>query len=104
MQQPTSSTYQPEGIHNFRAIASYPLAGGGHFRADSVFRSGALERMTAADAEWLSEAVGLRTVIDLRHPDELAGAPQDHALADRVVPISIFSEQQAQLDVTAELN
>ncbi|MEP7214675.1 MAG: tyrosine-protein phosphatase [Anaerolineaceae bacterium] len=100
----TTPTFQPEGIHNFRSIAPYPAKGGAHFRAHAVYRSGALERMTAADAAWLRDSLGVQTVIDLRHPDELTGVSQDHGLADRVVPISIFSETTAQLDVTAELN
>lgn len=100
----TAAPFQPEGIHNFRSVAPYTLSGGGHFRAETVFRSGALARMTTADAAWLRDSVGLRAVLDLRHPDELTGVPQDHGLADRVVPISIFSTAKAQADVTAELN
>ena len=100
----TNLPFQPAGIHNFRSIAAYPARGGGHFRAHAVYRSGALERMTPGDAAWLRDSAGVKTVIDLRHPDELTGVPQDHGLADRVVPISIFSETTAQLDVTAELN
>ena len=96
--------FQPEGIHNFRSIAAYPVRGGGHFKAHAIYRSGALERMTAADAAWLRDSAGVQTVIDLRHPDEMVGVSQDHGLADRVVPISIFSETQAQADVIAELN
>lgn len=100
----TLPTFQPEGIHNFRSIAAYPVRGGGHFKAHAIYRSGALERMTAADAAWLRDSAGVQTVIDLRHPDEMVGVSQDHGLADRVVPISIFSETQAQADVIAELN
>ena len=100
----TIPPFEPEGIHNFRSIAAYPVKGRGHFKAHAVFRSGALERMSPAAAAWLRDSVGVQTVIDLRHPDELAGNSQDHGLADRVVPISIFSETQAQTDVTAELN
>ena len=100
----TLPMFQPEGIHNFRSIAAYPVRGGGHFKAHAIYRSGALERMTAADAAWLRDSAGVQTVIDLRHPDEMVGVSQDHGLADRVVPISIFSETQAQADVIAELN
>ncbi|MBA4181529.1 MAG: hypothetical protein C0506_13145 [Anaerolinea sp.] len=100
----TATSFQPEGIHNFRSIAPYPLRGGGRFRQQAVFRSGALERMTAADAAWLRDSVQLQTVLDLRHPDELLAAPQDHGLAGLVVPISIFSASQPQAEVIAELN
>ena len=100
----TNSTFQPEGIHNFRSISAYPARGGGHFKPHAVYRSGALERMSPADAAWLRDSAGVQTVIDLRHPDELTGNSQDHGLADRVVAISIFAESQAQTDVIAELN
>lgn len=100
----SQTNFQPEGIHNFRSIAPYPLSGGGNFRAGAIFRSGALERMTPADAAWLLGSVRVQTVLDLRHPDELVGVSQDHGLADRVVPISIFSDSQPQSDVIAELN
>ncbi|MEO6398957.1 MAG: tyrosine-protein phosphatase, partial [Tepidiformaceae bacterium] len=100
----TNPSFEPEGIHNFRSIAAYPVRGGGHFKAHAVYRSGALERMTPADAAWLRDSAGVQTVIDLRHPDEMTGVSQAHGLADRVVPISIFAESTAQLDVIAELN
>src|SRR3990172_4788072 len=45
---------EPEGIHNFRAVAPYPLRDGGTLRPRRVFRSGALELMTSADEALLS--------------------------------------------------
>ncbi len=92
-----------EGIHNFRELAPYPLRGGGHIRPGMVYRSGALERMTAADLAWLREHAGVRTVLDLRHPDELQGA-EPHGLADRVTALSFFPEEQTQESLIAELN
>lgn len=96
--------YEPEGIHNFRELGPYPLRSGGTLRARRVFRSGALELMTPADEALLSHQLGIRTVLDLRHPDELAGTPGAHPLSDRVVRLSIFSESQPQEDLIAELN
>ena len=95
---------EPEGIHNFRAVAPYPLRDGGTLRPRRVFRSGALELMTSADEALLSRELGIRTVLDLRHPDELALSPGSHPLADRVVHLSVFSEAQPQEDLIAELN
>lgn len=96
--------YEPEGIHNFRELGPYPLRSGGVLRARRVFRSGALELMTPADEALLSRQLGIRTVLDLRHPDELAGTPGAHPLSDRVVRLSIFSESQPPEDLIAELN
>ena len=67
-----STLREPEGIHNFREVGPYRLSGGGAIRGERIYRSGALEQMTAADAAWLAEELGLRTVLDLRHGDEIA--------------------------------
>lgn len=92
----------PEGIHNFRALAPYPLRDGGAIRGGMIYRSGALDLMTEADAACLSDEVGLRTILDLRHPDELAHAP--HSLTDRAIALSIFPEGATQESLIAELN
>lgn len=96
--------HEPEGIHNFRELAPYALRDGGSLRSRRVFRSGALELMTPADGALLSRELGIRMVLDLRHPDELAGTPGAHPLSDRVVRLSIFSESQPQEALIAELN
>lgn len=96
--------YEPEGIHNFRELGPYPVRSGGVIRRGRVFRSGALELMTPADEALLSRELGIRTILDLRHPDELAGTPGAHPLSDRVIRLSIFSESQPQEELIAELN
>lgn len=96
--------HEPEGIHNFRELGPYPVRPGGVIRSRRVYRSGALERMTPADEALLSRELGLSTVLDLRHPDELAGTPAAHPLSERVVRLSIFSESQPQEELIAELN
>ncbi len=96
--------YELEGIHNFRELAAYPLHDGRAIRPRRVFRSGALELMTPADEALLSRELGIRTILDLRHPDELAGTPGAHPLSDRVVRLSIFAESQPQEELIVELN
>jgi protein-tyrosine phosphatase len=91
-----------EGIHNFRPVGPYRVAGGRVLQPGKVFRSGALEPMTPADREVLERGIGLRTILDLRHPDELAQGP--HPLSDRVIRLSIFREEWRQEDLIAELN
>lgn len=93
-----------EGIHNFRAVAPYPLRGGGRFRRGMVYRSGAPERMTEADRRLLAETLQVRVVLDLRHPDELELGGREHPLQDRVTALSPFPEAQRQQDLIAELN
>ena len=96
--------HEPEGIHNFRELGPYPVRPGGVIRPRRIFRSGALERMTPADETLLAGELGIRTVLDLRHPDELSGVSAGHPLDDRVVRLSIFSESQPQEELIAELN
>ncbi|OAI44538.1 hypothetical protein AYO38_00120 [bacterium SCGC AG-212-C10] len=92
-----------DGVHNFRAVAPYPLRGGGTIRANSIYRSGALELMTEADYAWLANDIGIRRVMDLRHPDEF-GEGVKHQLAELVCPLSIFPETGTQQSIIAELN
>jgi protein-tyrosine phosphatase len=99
----TTSAREPEGIHNFRELAPYHLSGGQRIRPGAIYRSGALELMTADDCSWLTGEVGLATILDLRHPDEVQPA-NPHALSGLVRAISIFPEDQRQEDVIAELN
>jgi len=95
---------EPEGIHNFREVGPYQLADGHTLRAGRIYRSGALEMMTADDAAWLAEELGLRTVLDLRHHDELSMRSGPHPLEDRVFANSIFPDHVRQEDLIAELN
>jgi protein-tyrosine phosphatase len=94
---------EPEGIHNFRELAGYQSAGG-KLRPGRIYRSGALELMTEADGAWLAEELAVRTILDLRHADELAMRAGPHPLEERVVPHSIFPSALRMEDVTAELN
>lgn len=99
----STSTREPEGVHNFREVGPYPLAGGGHIRPGMIYRSGALELMTEADAAWLGNDIHVKTILDLRHPEELTPG-SNHALHERVLPLSIFPEGQTQESLIAELN
>jgi protein-tyrosine phosphatase len=93
-----------DGIHNFRQLASYPLKGGGTIRPGMVYRSGALDLMTDADLAYLTGEVRVSTVLDLRHPDELAMWPIAHALQGRVEPLSLFPEHVTVEGLIEELN
>jgi hypothetical protein len=69
-----------------------------------VYRSGALELMTEEDSAWLTDELKMRTILDLRHPEEAASRGGSHALHDRVVENSIFRPDVNQADFIAELN
>jgi protein-tyrosine phosphatase len=94
----------PQGIHNFREVGPYALASGGTFRTGTIYRAGALEQMTAEDAAYLSDELALRTILDLRHHDEIAMRVGPHPLEDRVQFNSIFPDHVRQEELIAELN
>ncbi|MEK9946471.1 MAG: tyrosine-protein phosphatase [Alphaproteobacteria bacterium] len=63
-----------EGASNFRDLGGYETEDGRRVRWRKVFRSGAMDRLSDADLALLSE-IGLRTICDLRHPEEQALYP-----------------------------
>ncbi|WP_322797429.1 tyrosine-protein phosphatase [Tepidiforma sp.] len=93
-----------QGVHNFRPVGPYRVAGGRTMQPGRIYRSGALEPMTPADRALLEHTIGLRTILDLRHPDEFVHAPEPHPLSDRVIRLSLFPERIAQEGLIAELN
>jgi len=93
-----------DGVHNFRELGAYSLAGGGRIRAGMIYRSGALELMSETDCACIGDELGVRTILDLRHPDEVAHTPAGHALNARVRPLSIFAEGRGMDELIAELN
>ncbi|WP_067568856.1 tyrosine-protein phosphatase [Nocardia acidivorans] len=58
-------------IDNVRDLGGLPVTGGGTTRFGVVFRSSTLQQATCDDLTRLLEPLGLRTVIDLRLPDEV---------------------------------
>lgn len=58
-----------EGCFNFRDIGGYPTADGRRVRWGRYYRAGRQDRMTEQDLARL-EALGIRTQVDLRRPDE----------------------------------
>ncbi|MEQ8248267.1 MAG: tyrosine-protein phosphatase [Alphaproteobacteria bacterium] len=67
-----------EGASNFRDLGGYRTDEGRQVRWGKVFRSGALDRLTDGDLATLS-ALGLRTICDLRHPEEQSAFPTRRA-------------------------
>jgi protein-tyrosine phosphatase len=63
-----------EGAVNFRDMGGYPAAGGRQTRWRRLYRADSLSDLTAADLARL-DALGLRTLIDFRLPDERRAKP-----------------------------
>ena len=60
-----------ERCFNFRDIGGYPALDGQQVRWGRYFRAGRQDRMSSTDLEGL-KALGVRTQIDLRKPEEIA--------------------------------
>jgi protein-tyrosine phosphatase len=75
-----------EGLLNARDLGGYPAAGGRETRWGAVVRSDSLAALTEAGRAALA-GYGVRAVVDLRLPDELArhpnpfASPGDHGIA-----------------------
>ncbi len=60
-----------EAVHNFRDLGGYPTEDGRVTRWRTLYRADGLHRLAGADLEVIRE-LGLRTVVDLRRPDEIS--------------------------------
>jgi protein-tyrosine phosphatase len=77
-----------DGCRNVRDLGGLATADGRRLRRGALVRADALERLTRAG--WAAlEAHGVRTVIDLRNPDEIGGdaAPRPRTLATIRIPL-----------------
>ena len=60
-----------EAVHNFRDLGGYPTADGRVTRWRTLYRADGLHRLAGADLD-VVRSLALRTVVDLRRPDEIA--------------------------------
>ena len=92
-----------DGLHNLRAVEGYAVAGG-RMRPGRLYRSGAWELVSEQGRAWLDANV--RTVIDLRHPDEVTGAASSRRGPPPagLVAHSIFRADVSMAEFVNELN
>jgi hypothetical protein len=88
-------------VDNVRDLGGLPVAGGGRTRFGVVFRASTFQQATADDVAQLLDVHGIRTVVDLRLPDE--AAREGHGLLGevglRVVNLPVRKADSTLLDV-----
>jgi len=89
-----------EGAVNFRDLGGYRTVGGGRVRWGCLFRSGALHKLTSADAATLGR-LGLRAVYDLRTDAECDRAPSIQLEGVRFERLSIGGDASRTRELTA---
>lgn len=82
-----------DGCLNVRDLGGLPTAGGGKTRFGAVVRADSLRRLSPAGWD-AAVAYGIRTVIDLRFPEELEADPP-HDLSVGVVSVPLFDRPPA---------
>ncbi len=93
-----------DGIFNLRDIGGLPTSEGGWTQPGRLFRSGSPDRITSEGARRMHSELGLRTVIDLRHPDELSDSPTrgfliaDHVTRHHISPVSTEQRMAQYVD------
>ena len=96
--------WRPAGTANFRDLGGLPTDDG-QIRPGLLFRSDTLQELTADDVDVLVRRLGLRLVVDLRAPEEVAGEGRGLLEAEPVrhVNLALHSRDQRPIpDLTAD--
>lgn len=93
-----------ESLHNFRDFGGYAGAGGRPVRRGRLYRSDSLAKLRGRDLERFG-ALGIRTVVDLRYPWEIAAAGRVPAYAGQAYHnCSIEHRPYDQSQVSSDLD
>lgn len=95
------------GTFNFRDFGGYTSSASEEVRSGVLFRSGSLDRIADTEAHSLQDSLSIKTIIDLRHPDEFNDNPTRGSLAGLVpnrYSLSVIDATQALKNHTEALN
>ena len=93
-----------EGADNTRDLGGLAVAGGGRTRFRRLLRAGTLQDLTAGDVAYLTEDLGIRTVVDLRLTDEATreGSALSSIPAVRYFSLPLSSAGNVRSDIVAD--
>lgn len=80
-----------QGTFNFRDFGGYPCVGGDIVRSGILFRSGSIDKIMEPTAQSIQNELSIKTIMDLRHPDESNDNNTRGALVDLVSKRYVFS-------------
>lgn len=84
-----------KGTYNSRDLGGLPIAAGGTTRPGRIVRSDSLQRLEARGWEEV-EALGIRTVIDLRNEGEIGpdAAPRPESISTVNIPLDVTEDRE----------
>ena len=93
-----------EGADNTRDLGGLAVADGGRTRFGRLLRAGTLQDLTTDDVRYLTEDLGVRTVVDLRMADEAAreGSALSGIPAVRYFSLPLSSTGNVRSDIVAD--
>jgi protein-tyrosine phosphatase len=93
-----------EGADNTRDLGGLAVVGGGRTRFRRLLRAGTLQDLTAGDVAYLTEDLGIRTVVDLRLTDEATreGSALSGIPAVRYFSLPLSSAGNVRSDIVAD--
>jgi protein-tyrosine phosphatase len=93
-----------EGADNTRDLGGLAVTDGGRTRFGRLLRAGTLQDLTADDVTYLTEDLGVRTVVDLRMADEAAreGSALSGISAVRYFSLPLSSAGNVRSDIVAD--
>jgi protein-tyrosine phosphatase len=93
-----------DGADNTRDLGGLAVPGGGRTRFRRLLRAGTLQDLTAGDVAYLTEDLGIRTVVDLRLTDEATreGSALSGIPAVRYFSLPLSSAGNVRSDIVAD--
>jgi len=96
---------ETQGTFNFRDFGGYTTSAGRQIKSNLLFRCGSPDLIGVEEANSLQEKFSIRTVIDLRHPDELRPTRGELIpLVDHRYHLSVIDDSQSMKSNTAALD
>ena len=96
-----------EGCYNFRDLGGYEARGGRRVRRGLLFRSDGLQQLTGPDVAHIRDALGVRSVVDLRSDAEIEadgiGALAAPPIERTHIPIFDSERREGQPELPADL-